>query len=194
MDSPEFLTSSEFDRFRAKDQRVFKKVYNEYFGLISYVVGRCGVSESICLDIVQETFLKLFARVHEINNPQGIKSWLVVTAKNLAIDHFRKAKRNESNNDCETAHDYRLNGEFNLIEVHRHEMEVTLIGDLISEITKQTNDDTFELFYRNGLTAQQIATNKNLPVSTVTNRISRTRKRFKEKIKQRIEQLRNSIY
>ena len=42
------------------------------------------------LDIVQETFLRLYQKVHMYEEGKNFKNWLLQIAKNICIDHYRK--------------------------------------------------------------------------------------------------------
>lgn len=192
MQPPELLNSDEFLRFREGDKQVFRKIYDAYFGIINYTVNRCRIVDDNGLDIIQETFLRLYQHRNAINNSLAIKSWLITTARNLAIDYLRRQKHESS--AIQSRHQAH-----HIDDLYRepfksvtHELELLLIGDLIDEVTRQTNDDTFVLFYKEGLSAQEIATRHNEALGTVTNRLSRLRKKFRDRFRKKLCQLRDS--
>jgi RNA polymerase sigma-70 factor (ECF subfamily) len=194
MESQQFLNTQQFERLKSGDKTVFKLVYDQYFALVHYVVKRCGLNGDESLDIVQESFFKLYKNIAGIQNPQGIKSWLVTTARNLAVDHIRK--RNTENAYIDAA-------ELAVEDAKEHDMvspslqralEVELLGELLIEFEQQTQDDTLTLFYKQGLSAKTIAEAKGQPISTVTNRISRARQKFRKTIETHIKNLRDNLY
>jgi len=194
MSAPSFLTEQEFRKLKTLNSRVFKKIYDKYYGLIFHVVTRCGITNDDGLDIIHDTFLALYTNLDKIENPEGLKSWLVTTARNLAIDRIRKQRLADKHLESEKTYltGYRCN---NMIsDTALHELELLLLGRLIDEIRHETDDDTLTLFYRHGLTAREISISRNEPLSTVTNRLSRLRARFKERIAKQIENLRASAY
>jgi RNA polymerase sigma-70 factor (ECF subfamily) len=190
----ENLTKQQFDRIKSGDKTVFKWVYDQYFGLVHYLVKRCGLNDDDALDIVQESFFKLYKNIDSIQTPQGIKSWLITTARNMAIDHLRK--RNTENAYLESAQ----NAPEELVEQDGlspsllRALEVELLSKLLREFEQQTKDDTLTLFYQQGLSAKAIAQTKGEPISTVTNRISRARQKFRKTIEIHIQNLHDNLY
>lgn len=75
---------------KAKLDILFEKLYQEYAGLIGFVVSRYISDSDQIRDIINETFLKLFENRRNIQN---IKYFLVTTAKNLAINEAKRRSR-----------------------------------------------------------------------------------------------------
>jgi len=44
-------------------------------------------------DLLQETFLLAFRSLHQLKNPAGFRHWLLALARNVGVDHARKATR-----------------------------------------------------------------------------------------------------
>ena len=186
--SSNLLNETEFSLFKQGDKTIFRKVYDTYVGLTQYVAVRCGLTITDSHDVVQDAFIQLFHHTANIQSAQGIKSWLVTTTRNLALDNLRKQQ---------TIHKFaftaRQNDDEPVTAQHLRELELILLGKLIEQVSIETGDDTLKLFYSEGLSAKQIAVQNNEPISTVTNRLSRLRKRFREHFKSHIEQLRNTV-
>lgn len=70
-------------------REVYAKTYEDYHGLISFVLHGYLTNPSDVEDLLQETFLRFFAydKKAEI---QSIKSFLVQTSKNLALTQLAK--------------------------------------------------------------------------------------------------------
>ena len=68
-----------------------------------------------------------------------------------------------------------------------------LVGRLIEEVCGETGDDTLRRFYVEGATARQIAEQRGEAVGSITNRLSRLRKRFGDRFKRHIDELRASV-
>jgi hypothetical protein len=73
-----------------------------------------------------------------------------------------------------------------------HELELSLLSKYIDDFVHSTGDDTFRLFYRDGLSAKAIAEKKGETVGTITSRLSRQRKRFKDDFRASMLQLRET--
>lgn len=190
------LNEKEFRRFKSKDRHVFKTIFDRYFDLLQFVARRCGAKPHNCDDIVQEVFIRLYKHSDQIYDQEHIKNWLVTTTRNLCMDQARQhavenryvqQQTSEKESDAsQTSANFATNSEI-------HELELILVGELIDKITTETNDETFALFYRDGLSAKEIASRQNVPVSTITNRISRTRRRFRTYFETHIKQLHEEL-
>ena len=200
MGSQQFLTELQFSRFQAGDKTEFKRVYDQYFGLVHYVAKQCGLNDEEALDVVQDSFLNLFKNAALIEAATGLKYWLVTTARNKSLDHLRKQKLQQRQLQSLTAELDSNQGQgvspgtLMVSDTLLRELEIKLLGDLLVAIERDTNDDTLTLFYQQGLSAKQIAEAKGEPVSTVTNRISRGRKKFRETFESHLRNLHDNVF
>jgi len=79
-------------RMQRRDANALAELYDRYgrvtFSLIVRVVRDAGIAE----DLVQETFLRVWNRVHGFDAQRGsIGPWLLAVARNRAIDRSRQA-------------------------------------------------------------------------------------------------------
>src|SRR3954453_19331587 len=85
-------------RLQRRDPQALAELYDRYgrlaYSLILRVVRDTGVAE----DLVQETFLRVWNRVHGFDAQKGsIGPWLLAVARNRAIDYLRSASGRERN-------------------------------------------------------------------------------------------------
>lgn len=85
-------------RLQRRDPRALAELYDRYgrivYALILRVVRDTGIAE----DLVQETFLRVWNRVHGFDAQKGsIGPWLLAVARNRAIDYLRSAGGRERN-------------------------------------------------------------------------------------------------
>lgn len=85
-------------RMQRRDPRAVAELYDRYgrvvYALILRVVRDTGIAE----DLVQETFLRVWNRVHGFDAQKGsIGPWLLAVARNRAIDYLRSAVGRERN-------------------------------------------------------------------------------------------------
>lgn len=77
-------------RMQRRDPHALAELYDRYgrltFSLIVRVVRDAGIAE----DLVQETFLRVWNRIHGFDAEKGsIGPWLLAVARNRAIDYLR---------------------------------------------------------------------------------------------------------
>jgi len=85
-------------RMQGRDPRALAELYDRYgravYALILRVVRDAGIAE----DLVQETFLRVWNRVHGFDAQKGsIGPWMLAVARNRAIDYLRSAGGRERN-------------------------------------------------------------------------------------------------
>ena len=85
-------------RMQRRDPNALAELYDRYgrvtFSLIIRIVRDAATAE----DLVQETFLRVWNRVHGFDAQRGsIGPWLLAVARNRAIDYLRSAGGRERN-------------------------------------------------------------------------------------------------
>src|SRR3954451_23833885 len=90
--------SSLVARMQRRDPNALAELYDRYgritFSLIIRIVRDAATAE----DLVQETFLRVWNRVHGFDAQRGaIGPWLLAVARNRAIDYLRSAGGRERN-------------------------------------------------------------------------------------------------
>jgi RNA polymerase sigma-70 factor (ECF subfamily) len=72
------------------DRQAFKEVvtlHQQKVFLLAYSIVR---DREDALDVVQETFMRLFQKLDTYDRERNFQAWLLQIAKNLSIDHYRK--------------------------------------------------------------------------------------------------------
>jgi RNA polymerase sigma-70 factor, ECF subfamily len=84
-------------RLQKRDPQALAELYDRYgrlaYSLILRVVRDSGIAE----DLVQETFMRVWNRVHGFDGERGsLGPWLLAVARNRAIDYLRSAQARHS--------------------------------------------------------------------------------------------------
>lgn len=86
------------DRLKRRDPQALAELYDLYGGLAYSLVLRVVRDQAIAEDLVQETFLRVWNRVHSIDTEKGaIGPWLLAVARNRAIDYLRSSEGRDRN-------------------------------------------------------------------------------------------------
>lgn len=135
--------------------------------------------EHDALDVVQESLLKAFARLHEFDGRGGFRFWLIRIVTNTALDQGRKRKRSKLVNlegeptspspDDDPARGLQRND-------LRQAIDVAL--DRLSPILRAT----FVMFAEAGLSYKEIAEAQDVPIGTVMSRINAARRKLQESL------------
>ncbi len=154
------------EKAREGDRQAFKaivSIYQQKVFLLAYSILR---NREDGMDIVQETFLRLYQKLGAYEREKNFQAWLLQMAKNLCIDYYRKnySKRRElestmSIEELNLAADNGPNNpaSYDLRQVFSRCLEK--LGDRQRMI--------FVLKHYNGLQYQEIAQVLNISVGTV---------------------------
>ena len=86
------------ERLKRRDPQALAELYDLYGRMAYSLVLRVVRDKAIAEDLVQETFLRVWNRVHSIDAEKGaIGPWLLAVARNRAIDYLRSSEGRERN-------------------------------------------------------------------------------------------------
>lgn len=78
------------DKAKAGDREAFKTVVSRYQKKVFLLAYSLLHNREDALDVVQETFMKLYQKFHIFESERNFQAWLLQMTKNLAIDYYRK--------------------------------------------------------------------------------------------------------
>src|SRR5580704_13530939 len=85
-------------RLQRRDPQALAELYDRYGRLVYSLIVRVVRDGAIAEDLVQETFLRVWNRVHGFDGDKGsIGPWLLAVARNRAIDYLRSSSGRERN-------------------------------------------------------------------------------------------------
>lgn len=85
-------------RLQGRDPQALAELYDRYGKMAYSLVFRVVRDAAIAEDLVQETFLRVWNRVHSIDSEKGsVGPWLLAVARNRAIDYLRSSQGRERN-------------------------------------------------------------------------------------------------
>ena len=150
------------------DEKAFKKIFETYYNIILVFIHKLTENRMQAEDIVQETFIKLWAYKENIDINRPIKSFLFKTSYNFYIDLYRKSLRTK-----EILKAWYFQKIVNLTE-EDDEIKEKKIARIQKEIKRLPPKckDIFMMSKFEGLTYNEISTELNISVKTVENQIS----------------------
>lgn len=81
------------ERARAGDERAFTQLYRRHARYLAGVVYRLMGDELELDDVVQDTFVALRDRLHELREPEHVRSWIVRVAVRLSRKRLERRRR-----------------------------------------------------------------------------------------------------
>jgi len=158
-------TTDLVNRVKQGDQQAFGKLYDNYSGAIFGVISRIIPDKQIAEDVLQETFVRAWNKIHLYDSSKGrFYTWIYRLARNASINNLRK-KRLE-NHSVDDGVYIEKGGVTGL------NSDTIGLSELVMKLDKKYRD-IFELIYFKGYTQQEVHEELDIPLGTVKTRLRR---------------------
>jgi RNA polymerase sigma-70 factor (ECF subfamily) len=175
-------------RILAGEEAIFEALVRRYQSRVVAHVARMVGSREDAMDLTQEIFLKVFGALDRYNPEFKFSTWLFRIAGNAAIDHLRKRRprtvpleipdpESRSGVSAIEHESPGLDPYGELRNVERGKAISRAIADLPFEFR-----ELITLRHFGGLSYEEIAQLKNMPLGTVKNKLFRARVVLKERL------------
>ena len=85
------------ERLQKRDPQAMVDLYDHYGKLLFSIILRAVRSTQTAEDLTQETFLRVWNRIHTFSSDRGnLQGWLVTVARNRAFDYLRSQQSSVS--------------------------------------------------------------------------------------------------
>lgn len=74
---------------------VFDEIYYKTKNVIFYTIKSIIKDNSLCEDIMQETYLRMLNKIHQYKRNKSFQAWLILIARNLAINEYNRMKKEQ---------------------------------------------------------------------------------------------------
>jgi len=154
------------EKARNGDRDAFKAIvslYQKKIFLLAYSFLR---NREDALDVVQETFMRLYQKLDAFDSERNFQAWLLQIARNLAIDYYRKHYSRRRDMEVETSvEDINPAAEANSSEAHSSDLRQAFSRCLEKLAERQRT--IFILKHYNGLQYKEIAQILDISEGTV---------------------------
>jgi len=160
--------SIKYDNLKAKLEREFQKIYEDYYKLLFYISFRIVNNSADAEDAVNETFLSLFNNYFNVRN---IKYYLITSVKNTSYNILKRNKKEDYLSLDENIEASDINQQ-NQINIFFDELKKDLTQEEIDIIT-------YHLVYN--LSFTDIANNSNVSRFAIAGKYRRAIEKIKKK-------------
>jgi RNA polymerase sigma-70 factor (ECF subfamily) len=178
-------SESEPVRLRRGDPEAFDALLARYQNRLYRYLVRFTANSAVAEDLFQETWLKVITRIHRYDERRPFEPWLFSVARNLALDHLRKASPESLDEPSES-------GEARVARLSAHEP-----GSLQRLLERERRDllerrleelpalyrEALSLRFEEEMTFEEIAEVLSAPVSTVKSRVQRALSTLRRRMK-----------
>lgn len=160
----------------------FSAIYNTYYDRLFRVSLAIIRDRQLAEDNVQETFIKAFKKLDDLEDIQKVGAWLCVIASRTAIDFIRREKKTKGY----PMELYMLDclGKEAKTDVEA-EVGVSFLKEMLKESMEDFSSDDQKLLIlkmEKGLKEREIAEALKMHLSAVKSKIHRARRKLRERI------------
>lgn len=83
-----------FVRCKAHDRKAQRELYDSYKPVLMGICRRYARSKEDAQDILQDGFIKIFNKLHQVEEVEKVEGWMKSVIVNTAIDHYHKSSKN----------------------------------------------------------------------------------------------------
>jgi RNA polymerase sigma-70 factor (ECF subfamily) len=159
----------------------FEVLYERHSREVWALVYARWMNADTALDIMQETFLRLWKQWEDGEAILNPRAWLLRVARNLAEDHAKSAFRRNGTHPPQTMNGVQANGPLPLETLEREETFAQLRGELAH--LPPADREILTLRYALDYDTGEIADLLGLAATAVHMRLSRARQRLAERLK-----------
>jgi RNA polymerase sigma-70 factor (ECF subfamily) len=155
----------------------FHAIYREYFNFVWSCAARLGVEPSALDDLVQEVFIVIHAKLHTLENPDALRSWIYGVVRRTASSH-RRAARTQAAAGIELGieQEHRSRAPTPLEQTERS-ADLQLLANLLAELD-ESKREVFALVELDEFTVPEVAKMLEIPLNTAYSRLRLARQAF----------------
>lgn len=161
---------------KRRSESAFREVYDDYFKLLKHIIYKMVRNHDIANDLVQETFMKMYERIHTYTVDTNFKFWLIQIAKNTTLDYLRKEQKQLNITINEDAIE-------NCIDENREQN----YDHLYTKIERIVTKDEYEIVILrifHGLKFHEIASMLEITTAVATNKYARAIKKLQKELRE----------
>ncbi len=170
-------------RILADDEAAFEELVNKYRKAVHTLAWRKIGDFHIAEDITQDTFLKVYQRLHTLKDPGQFSGWLYVITSNLCSTWLRKKRvQTQPLEDADTTMTPRDVYSQHVVEERKNtavESQREVVKKLLAKL-KESERTVMALHYLGEMKVEEISRFLGVSASTIKSRLRRARNRLQK--------------
>jgi RNA polymerase sigma-70 factor, ECF subfamily len=162
----------------------FESIYRQYFDFVWSSVRRLGVRPDAVDDVVQEVFIVIHSRVHTLERPDALRSWIYGVVRRTVSGHHRSQRMREHSGVALAVEPDVRTRPRTPSDIAEQNDEVKLLFSLLEELDEPKRD-VFVMAELDELTVPEIAEILEIPLNTAYSRLRAARQAFEEALVRR---------
>jgi RNA polymerase sigma-70 factor (ECF subfamily) len=164
----------------AKDLPSFATIYKLYFDLVWTSARRLGVSQQAADDVVQEVFVIIHSRLHTVQQPDSLRSWIYGVVRRTVSGYHRSRKAKDATTiDVGFFEESLESSQLTPFEHTQQSAQLQLLAKLLRDLD-DAKREVFVLAELEEMTAPEISESLDIPLNTVYSRLRAARQLFEQ--------------
>jgi RNA polymerase sigma-70 factor (ECF subfamily) len=155
----------------------FGAIYKDYFDFVWRNARRLGVVEDSIADIVQEVFLVVYARVHTLERPESLRSWLYSVVRRTVSMYHRERHTRSARESSTPVPDSASPMQPSPLDLALFNDELKLLWSLLGRLDSPKRE-ILVLAELEEMTVPEIAQAIGIPLNTAYSRLRAARQEF----------------
>ena len=155
----------------------FKAVYRQYFDFVWSSARRLGVEPAAMDDLVQEVFIVIHARLHTLERPEALRSWVYGVVRRTVSTHRRARRAHADAQPPAPAGTEVVSQAPTPLEQTERNAELELLARLLDELDEPKRE-VFALVELEELSVPEAAEVLEIPLNTAYSRLRAARQSF----------------
>jgi RNA polymerase sigma-70 factor (ECF subfamily) len=155
----------------------FKELYQRYFDFVWSSARRLGVEPSAMDDTVQEVFIVIHSKLHTLEKPDALRSWIYGVVRRTASNHRRVQRANPGASAAAFVNEEAVSREPTPLEQTERNSELSLLTSLLDELDEPKRE-IFSLVELEELPVPEAAEVLEIPLNTAYSRLRAARQMF----------------
>jgi RNA polymerase sigma-70 factor (ECF subfamily) len=162
------------------DPLTFSAIYQAYFDFVWSSVRRLGAAEEAVDDVVQDVFVIIHSRLHTVQQPDSIRSWVYgVVRRTVSGYHRARRVRGAHGVEIGVVEDTLPAPQTTPFEQSEHSDQVQLLAKLLTELD-EAKREIFVLAELEEMAVPEIALALEIPLNTAYSRLRTARLAFEQ--------------
>jgi RNA polymerase sigma-70 factor (ECF subfamily) len=162
----------------------FESIYRQYFDFVWSSVRRLGVSPIAVDDVVQEIFIVIHTRLHTLEKPEALRSWIYSVVRRTVSGYHRSRRAQEDSGIVLGAEPGVRALPRTPSDLAEQNDQVKLLFSLLEELSEPKRE-IFTMAEFDELTVPEIAEILGIPLNTAYSRLRAARQAFEEALARR---------
>jgi RNA polymerase sigma-70 factor (ECF subfamily) len=162
----------------------FESIYRQYLDFVWSSVRRLGVSPAAVDDVVQEIFIVIHSRLHTLEKPEALRSWIYSVVRRTVSGYHRSQSVKETSGIMLAVEPEASRQPATPFDLAEQSDQVRLLFSLLDELA-QPKREVFMMAELDELTVPEIAEVLEIPVNTAYSRLRAARQAFDEALARR---------